>query len=163
MKRLLLALMVLLCLCSCTKKEIKPILTEISFTGELTYFNEIYVFDGEILKDGTLKATIKEPEELEELKLTVTEKGMRADYKGLTYEANEATMPFSRIVQEFYTPLNMLIGQESLTANKNGEISGKAGETDYLLTLSPTGLPQKLELETRHITVRFYNISIKEE
>ena len=47
--------------------------------------------------------------------------------------------------------------------DKNGEISGKADEIEYKLTVSPTGLPQKLELDSRHITVKFYNISIKEE
>ena len=163
MKKLILVFLSLLCLCSCAKKEIRPRLTEIAFTAELTYFNEVYTFDGEILKDGTLLAYMKEPAELKELKLTVNPEGITADYKGLIYSANEATMPFSRIMSDFYTPLNMLMGNDTIKADKNGEISGTAGDTDYLLTLSPTLLPQKLELKSKHITVKFYNISVKEE
>lgn len=163
MKKLLLVIMAIICLCSCSKKEVKPHLTQIAFTAELTYFNEVYTFDGEIKKDGTLLAYMKQPEELSELKLTVKPDGISADYKGLVYSANEATMPFSRIMADFYAPLNMLMGEQTLSADKNGEISGKAGDGEYILTVSPTGLPQKLELETKHITVKFYNISVKEE
>ena len=94
MKKLFALLLILLCLCSCKGNEIKPKLSEISFTAQLSYFNELYVFEGEIKKDGTLIANMKEPSELSDLKLTVTPKGITADYKGLVYEANEATMPF---------------------------------------------------------------------
>ena len=69
MKKLICAFMVLVCLCSCNKNEIRPHLLGISFAAELMYFNEVYSFDGEILNDGTLIAVMKEPKELEELKL----------------------------------------------------------------------------------------------
>ena len=163
MKKLFAVLLILLCLCSCKGNEIKPKLSEISFTAKLTYFNELYVFDGEIKKDGTLIANIKEPSELKDLKLTVTEEVMTADYKGLVYEANEATMPFSKIISDFYSAINALGREEKLKTDKSGETTGKIGDTEYTLVLSPTGLPQSLELSVRHITVKFYNLSVKEE
>lgn len=163
MKKLVFIFIMLISLCSCKDTQIEPKLTQISFTAELSYFNEVYSFDGQILKDKTLKITMKEPEGLKDLNLTVNSDGITAEYMGLTYIANEATMPFSRIIAETYTPLVALAGEESVTADKNGEISGKADEIEYKLTVSPTGLPQKLELDSRHITVKFYNISIKEE
>lgn len=163
MKKLILVLLILLSLCSCTKNEVSPRLKGISFTAELTYFNEEYVFDTTVQKDGTLTAYMKEPKELEELKLTVNTDGITADYKGLIYSANEATMPFSRIMEDFYLPLRRLMDEGSMSADKDGKISGKVGESKYILTVSPTGLPQKLELPDEHITVKFYNVTIKEE
>ena len=163
LKKLICVFMVLVCLCSCNKNEIRPHLLGISFAAELMYFNEVYSFDGEILNDGTLIAVMKEPKELEELKLTVKPDGIEADYKGLKYTANEATMPFSGIVKEVYASLNSLMGKESLIADDNGEISAKVGQTDYLLTLSPTGLPQRIELPGKHISLNFYNVSITKE
>lgn len=163
MKKLFALLLILLCLCSCKGNEIKPKLSEISFTAQLSYFNEQYVFEGEIKKDGTLIANMKEPSELSDLKLTVTPKGITADYKGLVYEANEATMPFSKIMADFYTAINTLSNEEKLETDKNGEATGKIGDTEYNLVLSPTGLPQSLTLGVKHITVKFYNLSVKEE
>ena len=163
MKKLFALLLIFLCLCSCNGKEIKPQLSEISFTAELSYFNEVYIFDGEIKKDGRLIANMKEPSELSDLKLTVTPKGITADYKGLSYTANEATMPFSKIMSDFYGAVAELSKSEKLKTDKNGEAVGEIGDTGYTLVLSPTGLPQSLALDTKHITVKFYNLSVKEE
>ena len=163
LKKLFALILILLCLCSCKGKEVKPQLSEISFTAELSYFNEGYIFDGQIKKDGTLIANMKEPEELSDLKLTVTPKGITADYKGLSYAANEATMPFSRIMSDFYSAVTELSKTQKLKTDKNGEAVGEIGDTGYTLVLSPTGLPQSLVLDAKHITVKFYNLSVKEE
>lgn len=163
MKKIVFALLLILCLCSCTKNQIELKLTEITFTAELSYFNEVYVFDGHIDKEGTLIAKIKEPEGLQDLKLTVNADGITADYKGLTYTANEATMPFSKIVSDFYGPIGFLCKNQSALEERDGEISGKFGNAEYVLTVSPTGLPQKLDISSQHIAVKFYNVSIKED
>ncbi len=163
MKKIICIFMVLFCLCSCSKSEVSPQLLGISFTGELTYYNEEYVFEGEILKDCTMKISVKEPEELKDLNITVTDKVMKAEYKGLTYEANEATMPFSRVIQNFYTPLSIITNDNTLKADKNGEVNGEFGGEKCSLIVSPTGLPQRFELRNKQLILNFYNVSIKEE
>lgn len=161
MKKIICIILTLLCLCSCSKSEISPKLRSISFTAELKYYNEEYVFEGEILEDATMKISIKEPEELKDLNITVTDKVMKADYKGLTYEANEATMPFSRVIQTFYSPLSIIAKDDTIKADKNGEINGEFGGEKCSMTISPTGLPQKFE--SKQLCLNFYNITIKEE
>ena len=163
MKKLICIILTLLCLCSCSKGEVSPKLLSISFTAELNYYNEEYVFQGEILEDCTMKISIKEPEELKDLNITVTDKAMTADYKGITYEANEATMPFSRVIQTFYFPLSAIAKDSSLKADKNGEISGEFGGDKCSLTVSPTGLPQTFSIKSKQLNLRFYNISIIKE
>lgn len=163
MKKILSALLVIICLCSCSSGETKPKLTNLSFSAELTYYNETYLFDGRLLDDATLKATIKQPEELKDLNLTVTPEGITAEYLGLTYTANEATMPFSKTIWDFYLPINNIINNTEAVADKNGALNGEANGNKYILTVSPTGLPQKLEIANGRILVKFYNVEIKEE
>ena len=162
MKRLILVFLVMACLCSCKGSEIKPQLTGISFTAELTYFNETYVLEAQIDKDATLTANIKEPEAIKDLNLTVNDKGITAEYLGLKYEANEATLPFSKTVWDVYLPLRHII-TGGAAADKNGILEGQTEELKYRLTVSPTGLPQSLEITNKKLEIRFYNIEIKEE
>ncbi len=162
MKRFLIAIMALFCLCSCNSGDIHPKLTEISFTAELTYYNETYVLEAQMDKDATLLATIKEPEALKGLNLTVNSKGITAEYLGLKYNANEATLPFSKTVWDAYLPLYQIITSDAV-ADKNGVIEGQTENLKYRLAVSPTGLPLELELTNKQLTVRFYNTEIKKD
>lgn len=163
MKKIFSVFLVLICLCSCSGKQIKPTLTELSFTAELTYYNEIYLFDAEISKDATLAIKMKEPEELEGLTLTVNKEQITAEYLGLTYTANEATLPFSSTVFAFYLPLLNVINTPEAAADKDGTLTGEVEGLKYSLTFSPTGLPQMLELKEKRLSVRFYNTEIIKE
>lgn len=162
MKRLFIIVPILLCLCSCKGGDIHPKLTEISFTAELTYYNETYVLEADMDKNATLSATIKEPETLKDLNLTVNSKGITAEYLGLKYNANEATLPFSKTVWDAYLPLCHIITSGAV-ADKSGVIEGQTENLKYSLTVSPTGLPQELNLKNKRLSVRFYNTEIKEE
>lgn len=163
MKKLICIFIIALCLCSCSKVETQPKLLSTTFTAELEFYNEEYVFDGELLEDATLKISVKEPEELKDLYITVTDDVMKAEYKGLTYEANAATLPFSRVIGQFYSPLKAIATDKTLKADKKGEINGEFGGEKCSLIVSPTGLPQKFEIKSKQLNLRFYNISIKED
>ena len=163
MKKIISVLICLICLCACSSLQTKPILTEISFTAEITYYNEVYTLEAQMLKDATLVATIIEPEELKGLTLTVTKETITAEYLGLTYKANEATLPFSKTVLDTYLPLLNIINTPNIVANSEGVITGETENQKYSLTISPTGLPQTLELKDKRFTVRFYNTKINKE
>lgn len=160
MKKLLLVLSLILILCSCgAKREIKPQLSGISFTAEVVYYNENYLLDGVISKDGVFTAEIKEPDELCDLKITLNEDETRVDYKGLVYIPLEGSMPFAKVLQEFYTPVCEIIKGEPTIKGTEGILKGEG----YTLTVSPTGLPLKLEIPDDRFTFKFYNVSICEE
>ena len=55
----------MLCGCSKYKGDIKPILSGISFTANISFYNEEFVCDGWIDKEHTLKLIVKEPENIE--------------------------------------------------------------------------------------------------
>lgn len=161
MKRIFSVLCLLLVLCSCASaKEVKPQLGGISFSAEVTYYNENYAFDGHLEKNGTLKAEITSPKELEGLNFTLNGDSVTVEYKGLSYTPVEGSMPFSRVMEEIYLPLRELALSDKVTSDKEGRVEEKGR---YALTLSPTGLPQKLLIPDNRFEVRFYNISVKED
>lgn len=163
MKKILSILLICLALCSCSSaKSIVPRLSGISFTADMTYYNEVYAFDGEILSDGTMKATVTSPEELSELEFTLTGEGTTVNYKGLTYSPVEGSMPFSKIMEDIYLPIRE-VALGDATADGNGILTGGEGSGEYSFTLSPTGLPQKLEMPDERFFVKFYNVSVKED
>ncbi len=162
MKKLVLVFFSFLVLCGCSASAVTPVLKGITFTAEMTYYNESYTFSGHILKDGSLEVIIEKPDELKDLKLSIKNDQITAEYKGLTYTPVEGTMPFSAVIKEFYDPLKEVI-EKGLTADKNGILEVKSENLGYTLTLSPSGLPQRLELPDKRFSVTFYNISVKED
>lgn len=163
MKKIFFILLSFLVLCSCSaEKNIQPRLGGIAFNAEMTYYNEVYRFEGEILSDGTLKATVTAPEELKELNFTINSEQTTVEYKGLTYSPVEGNMPFSGVMTDFYAPIREVMLSEKI-ADKNGSLIGGQGVRAYRFTFSPTGLPQKLEIPDESFVIRFYNVSIKED
>lgn len=162
MKKILSTLVVLMLLCSCSDGEITPHLCGISFKAEMLYYNESYSFSGELSKDGDLTAEITAPEELSDLVITISDEGTTVNYKGLTYTPVEGTMPFSAMLEEFYNPIKAAI-DTGLTASGDGKLTVGSGADKAEFTLSPTGLPQRLELPDERFSVTFYNVSVKED
>ncbi len=162
MKRIVSVLLVLLLLCSCSSgKETAPILKGIGFSAEMTYFNEAYSFDGEINGKGALTAQMTAPKELEGLKFTLSEGTTLVEYKGLVYSPVEGTMPFSKIIEDFYGAVG-LFGAET-GSDADGVIKIGEGADEVVLTISPTGLPQKIEMPDERFAVTFYNTKILKE
>lgn len=126
----------------------------------MSWFNESFTFEGELDGEGGLVAKMTEPEEIKDLVLTLKEGKMTADYKGFVYSPAEGSLPFSSLLEDFYAPLER-IRKEGLKANGEGELSGKIGENEYTLILSPTGLPQKLTMLGGNFTVRFLKVRCK--
>lgn len=157
MKKIICLVLLLTTLCSCGGgREIKPQLTGISFTAEISYYNENYSLDGVISKNGEFVFEIKEPEELCDLRISLIDGQTRVDYKGLTYTPLEGTMPFAKVLSEFYSPMEEIIRDDSLLAKSDGIIKGEG----FTLTVSPTGLPLKLEIPDERFEVKFLNVSI---
>ena len=159
MKKAVLSLLLCFTLCACSSGEITPCLKGISFTAEMTYYNESYCFDGSISTQGELTAVITSPEELKDLKLILGEKGTTVEYKGITYTPVEGTMPFSAVLKNFYNPIREVMAEE-LLADGDGKLKTGEGTEAAVFVFSPTGLPQTMEHRGKGFSVNFYNVSI---
>ncbi len=166
MKKIISLVLVLMTLSACSgKTEVIPRLVGISFTADMTYFNENYKGDCVISPDGTLACKITEPESLSGYTVTLSKDGMTAEYLGITYTPTESNMPFSGVIGEFYEKLGTIIASGSSAQKKDDAYIIKGGEDAdaYALYMSSTGLPQSLQLPDERFTVYFYNTTVLNE
>lgn len=150
-------------LVSCGRKsDVSPVLTGVSFTAEMVYYNETYSCDCTLSPDGVLHARVTEPEMLEGFSLTVDRESVTADYLGISYTPSPGNMPFSSVIEGFYEAL-CAIADSGATATVSGNeytVHGGEGASGYTLTVAPTGLPIKLTLPDDRFTVNFYNVTL---
>ena len=165
MKKIILAVLSLVLLCSCSiDKAVVPKITSTSFSAKMTYYNESYSFDGRFSEDGVLYAELTSPEELEDLKMTISREGTTVEYKGIVYTPIESTMPFSSIIEDFFLAVSSVIDlKEEAKADSNGQLKLGSGAEQVVLTMSPTGLIQKIEMPDERFSVTFYNVKIEQE
>lgn len=164
MKKIALLLLAFLMLCGCSRygDNIKPILSGISFTANISFYNEAFVCDGLIDKEHNLKLIVKEPENIEGLTFSVENEIVTAEYKGITYTPSTGASPFGSAAENIYFVLSD--AKERLypvTRNADSFIIQSAKDDAYYkITLAPTGLPLTLEYPSKGLTVSFMNLTI---
>ena len=162
MKKVLSLLLVLLTLTACSSKAaVKPKIYGIEFTADITYYNENYKGECKISEDGVLYLKISEPELLSGYTVTVGKDDIKAEYLGIEFKPNLANMPFSSVIQDLYKVIGEIAKCES--AEKKGDtyiIKGGKDADSYTLYISPTGLPQSLEMPDERFRVYFYNTKV---
>ena len=164
MKKIIWLIIPLIILCSCGKKDkVSPMLTGISFEAQISYYNESYSALCDISKDGVLTAKITQPDILKDFILQVSSQGIKAEYLGITYTPTGGNMPFSGVIDSFYSVLKECMNQETVATLSKEEyiVKGDFDQLGYTLYVAPTGLPQKLLLPDERFSVNFYNVTIK--
>ncbi len=158
----LLTIALIFALSACKKENLKPQLCGISFTADMTYYNEVYKGECEIDEKGGIKLRLTEPEILSGYTVFVDGEGVRAEYLGISFTPPENSLPFSSVAKDFYKAVEKTLTGE-LAAEKSGEeykISGGSGAESYTLYISPSGLPQKLLIPDERFSVYFYNVAV---
>ena len=166
MKKIICLLIPLIFLCSCGKKsEVRPLVSGISFKGEIVYYNENYSCECSISPEGVLTAKIIEPEILNGFVLTVAADKITADYLGISYTPTSNNMPFSGAIDTFYKALQdcSLEDKRATLSGDEYTLKGEIEDIEYTLYISPTGLPQKLLLPDERFCVNFYNVTIENQ
>lgn len=161
MKKIISLVLILLTLTACSKKTAEPRLCGITFTADVTYYNENYKGECHFSEDKVLTFKITEPEIIAGYTVTVTEDGMTAEYLGLTFTPTDGNMPFSSAIAIFYEKLSAAVASGE-AKEKGGEfkISGGKDADSYTLYISETGLPQKILLPDERFVVYFYNATV---
>lgn len=158
--------MVIFLMCGCSKPadNIKAVLSGISFTAQISFYNEAFVCEGNINTDGVFKLKVKEPENIEGMVFTVENKKVIVQFKGLSYTPSTGTSPFSGVAQYIYMILSD--AKDRLAPVKSeGEsfyIESASGEKYYKIILTQTGLPLSLEYPSEGLKVSFLNMTIEE-
>ena len=162
MKRVVCLILLVLTLASCKDSEkIEPKLNDISFRAEISYYNEKYSADCTIDKENVLRAVIKIPETLEGFALTVSEKGITAEYLGIKYTPTDSNMPFAGVLEQTYDRLLEVTKSGTVKREDNTyKITVGEGADKAVLSITEGGLPILLEIPDERFFVEFYNVTI---
>lgn len=160
MKKLL-CIFLLFLLVGCTNPStIKPITRNLTFSADLTYYNEFYEISGEINQNGKMTLKILQPEDLKDITFTVTDGNIKADFKGISYDFNSPhqTDAISFIYNAFK--------EEAQKVYENDNeifLKGDFDNFEYKMFIGQSGLPLKIIDSSGRFNVIFKNPGIKKE
>ncbi len=153
----------ILFLCACGEKKIAvtPVTSGISFTAELTYYNECFEADVTVAKNGETDMEITSPDTIKGLVLHFNGKEITAKYAGLEYKADFKFLPEGACCARLYEILKDTFN-EDVTVNSEENsyyIMRDSKDISYKLYLGATGLPISAE-DNSGFTVNFKNVTI---
>ena len=158
-------LIIFLCGCGGKNKTATPVTKGVSFTADVTYYNECYTCDVAVDEKGIMSATVTSPEELFGVKLMFDGENVTAEYLGLTYTLKTDTMPLGNVALSIYNVFSH-IAENGLTAEQdesNCIIENEIGGEKYEFIFAPSGLPLELKMPQKELRVIFNNVTVKED
>ena len=160
MKKLLVLPLVFLLLCGCTQiSETVPVLNNISFEAQIEYGDQEYAGNVTIA-DNTLNLTVTKPQEIDGLNLTVSENGIIAEFKGISYAPDISALPQGAVAQILFKVLGDVGGKTIACNDQNCEITGRVDDYKYTFIFSPSGLPISLRIDGLDLEILFNNVTL---
>ena len=158
--KILLPVFIILLFSGCKSNEEAVMnLRSISFTSDITYYNENYSADCIIDSDGNFTALLTQPQSIAGLLLEYVGGECKIKYNGIEIKNSGSMLPANCSVDVIYNILNDCENTLHSADNGNIEARGEYGGHKYLLSASPGGLPISLEIPDMGITVSFKNVS----
>ncbi len=145
--------------CNGSNTKVKPILRGISFLCEVTYYNEVYEFEGDVQSNGDTVISFKSPSEIEGLKFSFTKNGVMANFNEIEYVSQNKV--FENSAASFVYEVLWSADSEVLKEDDVFYTQGVTDEFEYRLELGQTGLPIKITTRPDAVCVIFKNVKIK--
>ena len=150
-------------ICACGEKKISvtPVTSGISFTAELTYYNECYEANVTVANNGETDMEITSPDTIKGLVFHFNGTKITAEYAGLEYKTDFKSLPESACCERLYEILKDSF-KEDVSVTSEGDsycISRDSSDISYKLYLGATGLPISAE-DNSGFTVNFKNVTI---
>ena len=146
----------------CNKKEdTKPILNNIEFDIDITYYNEQYSAHASIDDKNKLTLKLKEPLEIEGMEFTLDDSDATINYKGLTYKPSKESL-LSSAVGLFYGAMNSF-GAEKADfeySDKNHSVTATNEQGEFSMNFSPSGLPLNMESSSGAFRAEFSDLTV---
>ena len=152
-----------LLLTSCGGEEVSvtPVTRGISFTAELTYYNENYEAAVTVSENGETVMEITYPDNIKGLTFKFNGEEVTAEFAGLEYKTDFKAFSEGACCMRLYEILKDTFNEES-SVIKEGDnycISGQSGDISYKMYLGGAGLPISAG-DSGGFTVNFKNVTI---
>lgn len=161
-KLVIICITVAVLLVGCTKKaDTKPILNDISFNTDITYYNESYKAFCSIREAGNLSLELKESSEVEGMIYIINEDGVSISYKGLTYTPSSSGLLSSACTMLYDAFSAALSDSASYEIGKqNCSVSAKTQNGEFIMQFSPSGLPLDLKYVSGIFNAEFSDVTL---
>lgn len=148
--------------CSGKSADITPVTENITFTAELTYYNECYEGNASVLQDGSMHIELLSPDELKGLSFNFDGEQAAAEFSGLKYNYKPAEMPEGAVCTYLYDIFSDIRKRnKAVISDKNGYyIYGDIGKSKYKMLLGATGLPISVDSEASGFSAVFKNATV---
>lgn len=153
-----------LAVCGCSDKttDITPVIRGISFSAELTYYNECCEADVRVAEDGTAAMEITSPDTIKGLTFRFDGDGLTAEYLGLEYKTDFNSLPEGNACIRLYEILtDAADGETPVTAEGDDYCILREDEKGYKLYVGATGLPIKAEDPLNGFTAVFKGVTLQ--
>lgn len=160
MKKLL-CFTLLLMLAGCTAAtDVKPITRNITFTAEMTYFNEYYEMSVDIKNNGDTNISLTHPDELKGLVFNIINGKTTAEFGGIKIESDDSYK--TAAVNFLYSAFE----KENQKVYENDDrffIKGECDGGEYTMYISETGLPLKICDSSDRFEIIIKNLTLQKE
>ncbi|MBO5089651.1 MAG: hypothetical protein J6C27_01900 [Clostridia bacterium] len=160
MKKILCIISLVLLVGCNAESNIKPVTRNISFTAEMTYYNEYYEMAAEIYNNGDAKISLTHPEELSGLTFNIKNNDVIAEFNGIKIETDDSYK--TAAVNFLYSAFKA----ENQKVNENNDrffTKGKCDGGEYTMYISGTGLPLKICDSADRFEIIIKNLTIQKE
>ena len=134
-------------------------LRSISFSADITYYNENYSADCLIDGEGNFVALITQPESIYGLSVEYTNGNCKIKYNDIEVENSQSLLPVNCAFDVIYNILKDCENTIVEADDENLKLTGEYVGFKYHLTAAPTGLPISLTISDMGISVDFKNVS----
>ena len=139
---------------------VNPNLRSISFTAEISYYNENYTADFTVEKSGDLSARIVSPDTLKGLVVEYHGNNSAIKYNEIIIDNAQSYLPQTFSISLIKNVIKDCEKAQASQSDKKIIIKGNYKGEKYYMTLAPTGLPLELDLPDYALKVAFKNISL---
>lgn len=152
-----LCLIFLFVLVGCTQKaDVIPVTRNISFTAEMTYYNEYYEIAVDINKNGDITAAMIQPTELKGLVFTVQDGQTTAEFDGIKISADGFKTAAIDFIYSAFKSDNPKVYKNENRLFIKGDCDGG----QFTMYISGSGLPLKIEDSADRFEIIIKNIKI---
>lgn len=146
-----------------TTKAVKPNLRSISFTVDITYYNESYTADCIIGSSGDFRVVMTSPDSLNGLLLEYSGNNCKVSYNELVIDNAESFFPQISPVKLLKEVITNSESAQLVQDDKKIIMKGNHNGKKYYLSLAPTGLPLALDFPDYGMSVAFKNVAVLNE
>lgn len=152
----------LLCACGAAAPDITPYTKGITFTADITLYNECCSAEVTVSKEGEARFELVSPESVEGLALIFSGSEVRAEFGELEYDYSVSPLDESGMCGRLYAIIADTFDPETKATAEADLIyvSGRTQDAEYRLYLGATGLPISAESANGSFTAVFKNVTV---